>query len=182
MAKRDKNVLAKAATTTKMPFQVLLKRHTSAPASVCTTPRTAPCLQDYETYRVAVGILHETWQEAASELDQCRLAQRKAREDEKKREADKRAHERGGNYYGSRGGGGGGRQGGFGGEYYPSGSEDDDDVDDDPFNFFFRELVGAEELVIRGSRHGGSQFVRPRYWMKPKLRRRGRGGSILESG
>lgn len=99
--------------------------------------------QDYEDYRNTVGVLHSTWEEAASELDQCRLSQRRAQEEERRREAEARAYERGGFYHGSsRGGGGaGGRRVPFGERDYQSGSDNDDDVDydADPFNFFSSE-------------------------------------------
>lgn len=93
-------------------------------------------LQDYETYRNSVGILHDTWADAASELDECRLSQRRAQEGERRREAEARAYDR---YYNSRGGGGSRSR--FADEpYYPSGS-DDEDEDHDPFRFFSGEFV-----------------------------------------
>lgn len=109
----------------------------------------SPLPQDYETYRNTVGILHDTWAEAAGELDQCRLKQRQAQEDERRKEAEARAHraaqDRG--YYGrGRGRGGGGP---YGDEYYPSGSDDDDDDDDTgPFNFFSGGSCWGPVVVI----------------------------------
>lgn len=101
-------------------------------------------LQDYESYRNSVGMLHETWEEAACELDQCRLSQLRAQEEERRSEAEARAYERrggAGGYFGSGGGRGGGRRVPFDERYYPSGSDDDDEDHDDPFNFFARECV-----------------------------------------
>lgn len=98
--------------------------------------------QDFESYRNTVGVLHETWEEAAAELDQCRLSQRRAQEEERRREAEARKYERGG--YTSRTGG---RYGIFGDDY-PSGSDGDDDEDADPFNFF----TGTDEII--GRSHG----------------------------
>ncbi|CAM9873392.1 unnamed protein product, partial [Hapterophycus canaliculatus] len=51
-------------------------------------------IRDYESYRNSVGVLHETWEEAACELDQCRLSQGRAQEAERRREAEARAYER----------------------------------------------------------------------------------------
>lgn len=98
--------------------------------------------KDYEAYRNTVGVLHQTWEEAASELDQCRLSQRRAQEDERRREAEARAFERGGGYYqsSSRSGGASGRRVPFDERYYQSGS-DNEDEDSDPFNFFSSEFL-----------------------------------------
>eukprot|EP00752_Nemacystus_decipiens_P016245 g14525.t1 len=109
-------------------------------------------IKDYETYRNTVGILHDTWAEAAGELDQCRLSQRRQQEEERRREAEARAYERG--YFSSRGGRSRGSP--FTDEYCPSGS-DDDDEDRDPFNFF------SSRGAWSSSRYGGGARGRSNY-------------------
>lgn len=99
------------------------------------------CLQDYETYRNSVGVLHATWEEAASELDQCRLSQRRANDEERRREAEARAYERGDYFHGSSSRSGG--RGGGGSRHGLFNDSDDDRDDHDPFKFFSGEGEGG---------------------------------------
>lgn len=79
-----------------------------------------------------MGTRHESWEDAASELDQCRLSQRRAQEAERQAEADARARER--RYCGAGGGGGSRSQREwFEDDYYPTESDDDDS---EPFDFY----------------------------------------------
>lgn len=92
-----------------------------------------------------VGVLHESWQEAAGELDQCRLSQRRAQEDARKAEAEARRRER--RYHGA---GGASHRGWHDDEYYPTESDDDED-DGDGFDFY-------------GPFSGGESFLPFRCW------------------
>ncbi|CBJ33903.1 Heat shock protein 40 like protein [Ectocarpus siliculosus] len=106
-------------------------------------------IKDYETYRNSVGVLHSTWEEAASELDQCRLSQRRANDEERRREAEARAYERGDYFYGSSSRSGG--RGGGGSRHGLFDDSDDDKDDHDPFKFF----SGGSSWSRRGRGTGG---------------------------
>lgn len=85
-----------------------------------------------------VGVLHESWQEAAGELDHCRLRQRTDRDEQRRVEEESRRRER--RYFGS--GRDRSHHSWFEDDYYPTDSEDDDDVSDRPG--FYGPFTGGE--------------------------------------
>lgn len=94
-------------------------------------------IKDFERFRNMVGVLHESWQEAAGELDHCRLRQRTDRDEQRRVEEESRRRER--RYFGS--GRDRSHHSWFEDDYYPTDSEDDDDVSDRPG--FYGPFTGA---------------------------------------